>query len=162
MTDMIKLKRTAVVLICIVSIVILYVLIQATFMLRNSEPLNWTPTVIAALVIGWIVVLVAMGISLSMLLAIIKDETPFSRKFVKRLKALALLLIIYEPVTFIGARLIRFDLPIFEGYLDGEYTMITTVPGFVGFIMVAGLIVYCVAHILNYGISLQKQVDETL
>ena len=164
MTDMMKLKRTAMVLVCIVGLVMLYLLTHITLMIRSSASLSMipTPTAIIVFAVSWSIVLAAMGISLSMLLVIKRGETPFSMAFVKRLKALALLIIVYEPVVLIGARLIRFEFPAFEGYIDGVYTMITTTTGFVGIIMVAGLIVYCVAHILNYGISLQEQVDETL
>jgi len=162
MKDLTKLRRTAMTLSCVVSLMILLVLIQNTMMLVHSEPVSWTPTAIITLVIGWIIVLATMAISLSLLFTIKRNETPFSRTVVKRLKSLALLLIAYEPVTLIGSRIIRFDLPVFEGYIDGAYTMITTVPSFVGFIMAAGLVVYCVAHIFDYGLFLQQQVDETL
>ena len=162
MTNINHLKRTAVLLIGIISLVNVFIAIQAILAFTNTTLQNISPAVSISVVVGWGMVLMAMGISIYMLVAVKKGDTPFSTKFVTSLKALALLLIVYEPFVFIAQYLTRTRYPIFVGYIEGEHIMITNHPTFVGLIMAVGLVVYCVSHIFKYGISLQNQVDETL
>jgi len=90
--------------------------------------------------------------ALIVLLAIRKNETPFNKKNVKLLKGIALLLAVLEPFEalaewvisrFFSPGSVRFYLP-------------------AGSILAAGLVVYCIALVFEYGISLQRQMDELL
>ena len=100
-------------------------------------------------------------VSLTFLFSIRKNESPFNHKTVKKLKVIAILLIIFE-VQYTIAQHIN-PIAFFEGYLeDGTEVYSTAIVHWSGFVVVAGLVVYCVALILQHGISLQTQVDETL
>jgi len=166
MTSIKKLKRTATVMACIVGLVIMYVLVHGVAMYAlgwgRSEYVSWTLIAIVTIVTSWAILLSTLAISLSLLLTVIRDETPFNRRSVKCLKILAILLVVIEPFNYVASRLTRANFLAFMGYEDSLETMVSVHISFGGFILVAGLVVYCVALIFDYGITLQKQVDETL
>jgi len=85
------------------------------------------------------------------------DETPFNRKNVKRLKAMAILLVIYEPYLY----LYTFILGKLHPIVIGDFT-VEPRSTLSGMFVIAGIVVYCVALVFEYGISLQRQFDETL
>jgi magnesium-transporting ATPase (P-type) len=98
-----------------------------------------------------------------LLLSIKKDETPFRLRNVKLLKSIAIILMAFEPLQVI-AEMIPLTLVGGSIVMDDGTTLplarSTYFPS--GVIFVVGIVVYCVALIFNYGISLQKQSDETL
>ena len=94
----------------------------------------------------------AIGILfLSLLRSFWTSETPFRLAIVRRMKALALLLIFCEPYS----RLVIWC----QFRLTGHTT--ASVSFSIGNIL-AGLVLYCVALIFQYGVALQAQADETL
>jgi hypothetical protein len=166
-----KIKKTAAVLIGIISIIFLVYFIQTSIGIINSIgsecPLGlfyWSTGTIITFIINLLLFSAIFFVSLTFLLLIRKNESPFNLNVVKRLKAVAILLIIYEVQNTIAQ--FMYPLVLFDGYLEGEtqgyYTWITAYDLWGGFVIVAGLVVYCVALILQHGISLQTQVDETL
>jgi len=104
------------------------------------------------------IMLSSLIISFSLLHSIRKEETPFTKKNTTKLKVVALLLVAYEIYIFISQRIIY---GVFFRFENPNYSfLIETSLG--GVVMVLGLVVYCVALVFEYGISLQTQVDETL
>lgn len=95
--------------------------------------------------------ILAMGILfLALLRSIWTDETPFHFTNVRRMKVLALLLILFWPYG---------NLVIWcQVRLTGR-TFSSVSPG-ASFL--AGLGIYCVALVFQYGVALQTQSDETL
>ena len=115
---------------------------------------------LAATFIPSFVLVAALGLAVGLLSAIKAEETPFQHKNVKRLKTIALLLILFEPLSFIlGLIHLRFS-PIAADLFDGPAWL--AYMNFSGIVLMAGLIIYCVSLVLQYGVSLQTQVDETL
>ena len=162
-----KLKRTALVLFGIISLIFLVYLVRTTIGTINSLghdcPLgliDWNTSMIINTIINYLIFSAIFLISLTFLFSIRKDESPFNRKTVKNLKVLAILLITFEVQSTIAQYMN--PLVLFDGYLEGYDTLIFVIAGFGGFVIAAGLVVYCVALILEHGISLQTQVDETL
>ena len=97
-------------------------------------------------------------VSLSLLNSIRKEETPFTKKNTTKLKIVALLLIAYEIYVIISGRILY---SLFFRFENPNYTVLfETSLG--GVIVVLGLVVYCIALVFEYSISLQNQVDETL
>ena len=88
---------------------------------------------------------------LSLLRSVWTGETPFRFAIVRRIKALALLLILHEPYS----RLVIWCEVRLTGYTTASVSFS------IGNIL-AGLVLYCVALIFQYGIALQAQADETL
>lgn len=174
MTDTKKIKQTALTLLVAVGALLLWFLFSTTRIIwLTTQAENWSAIVIATLVVSTFFLLMFLVISSSLLLSIRKGETPFQEKNVKKLKAIALLLILFEPFHHVLERIGQFHIPIIleEGvltYFPGEgyhYIGETTLQmntSFGGFILATGLIIYCVALVFQYGISLQNQVDETL
>ena len=149
-----KIKKSASALLVAVSLIMLYNIIITV---NGSIPVV-TGEVLLNPVIGFNIVKTFVMLSVQicaaiLLLSVKKDETPFNLKNVKLLKSIAILLMTVEPLEFIASRI-----PIALG--DGTVIMSTYLPS--GFILAAGIVVYCVALVFKYGITLQKQFDETL
>jgi len=110
--------------------------------------------------IGILLLLSMLALSLILLFSVKKHESPFSQKNVKLLKGIAIALIAFEPfgllIQWIRPALIP---PPPSGELMVFSRTFTTQTGFV---FTAGLIVYCIALVFEHGISMQKQIDETL
>ena len=163
MADIKKIKRAAFVVFGIISLLFLVHFIQmaigtvASIRQDHSIPhFNWNASIMINTIIGLLIYAMAMIISLSLLFSIRREETPFSRKAVKKLKIVSILLILFEVHNYIAQRIDPWV--IFE-----EADVIGTVTvGWGGFMLASGLVVYCVSLVLEYGISLQTQVDETL
>jgi len=100
----------------------------------------------------------SLFISFSLLQSIRKEETPFTGKNVIKLKSIAILLVIYEIYVIISQRIIFSTFFRFE---DPKYSVVLET-SFGGAVIVLGLIIYCIALVSEYGITLQNQVDETL
>ena len=161
MAEIRKIKRTAMILFCIICVVLVWYLFNAARGIwLTREMLNWNATLVAGSALNILAVLGALGISLSSLHSIRRKETPFTQKSVKKLKALAILLILFEPLRFAWEYLVQINNPIFISENSQARTTVHVSLG--GSILAVGLVVYCVALVLSYGISLQNQIDETL
>jgi len=159
MTDIRKIKRTALVVFCVVSVSLLLHLAHIAYsiwlMAGSVNMVDWnTPAVIASF-LATPILLASLVISLILLHTIRKEDTPFTLRNVKRLKVIALMLILLEPVSFLAERIFFH----FMSWGDGMIVVTTTQAGF---ILSVGLITYCIALVFQYGIALQDQVDETL
>jgi len=119
---------------------------------------GWGAFTVTNYTIGALIVLALLGMGSSLLYSIRKDETPFSSKNVNKLKAISILLAVYEPYYYLAQRLVNKFHPIVLS--DGSTIVLDSSLG--GIVFVTGLVIYCVALIFQYGISLQSQVDETL
>lgn len=80
------------------------------------------------------------------------EETPFLMKNVRRMKALALVLALYEPCL----RLLVYWQVRFTGATNVSWGAAP------GILLPAAAVVYCLALVFQYGVILQTQADETL
>ena len=106
-----------------------------------------------------------------LLRTILKDETPFKKKTTILLKIIALFFIyrdmegiifsIYSYFQFRSeiSEMVYFTCPSTRENLEH---MTTSILYFGSFSIIAGLIIYLISLVIDYGISLQTQVDETL
>ena len=152
-----KIKNAATVLFAIVSLSLLWFIIRTVegFMINTAE---WHAQSIASIAIGILISAAILIFALMLLYTIKKDESPFNKKNVTRLKIIAVLLVVLEPYLLIAQWVMHKLYPIILN--DG--TMIESHSSMGGTVIAAGLVVYCVSLVFDYGISLQKQVDETL
>ena len=95
---------------------------------------------------------------LFLLRSIFKERTPFTKKNVKYLKVISILLIIFEPlqmfISWIGNKF-------FPIILDNSIK-ITSFTTLGGILLITGIGVFCIALVFEYGVILQTQSDETL
>ena len=152
-----KIRRAAGVLFAVVGLTLIWFVVKSgKDLLLTTGP--WNATSIAATAVGAIIMLAIFVLSLLVLKSVRADATPFNPKNVKRLKAIALLLVVFEPYTLISGQIMQRLYPlILEGGISVE---IRSSLG--GVVFSAGIIVYGIALVFAYGISLQQQVDETL
>ena len=170
-----KLKRTALILIGIISLVLTHHLYQmirvmlhyARFDIRlfdNNFGFGFDYLALSTY-IEMTIVTIVLVISITLLLFIRKSETPFSYKIVNKLKIIAILLIANEIAlhffTFLFFRNVEDVMYGFNGDIEGVLVPFVYYPRS-GYLIAIGLVVYVVSLILHYGISLQTQVDETL
>jgi uncharacterized membrane protein len=179
-----KLKRTAMVLMGIVSLLILMFSFDAIRGIIRTP--TWDGLIILNYVLGLVIIISILTSALCLLLSIQKKDTPFNPKNVKLLKIIAILLIIYEPVSWaifllVTQRHTPFpnadNFTVTDGFTvveniteaDGfivvnDYAVSTAsyFPSLSGVVLASGLVLLCVAFVFQYGISLQTQVDETL
>ena len=159
-----KIKQTAYVLFVMVGLILLYNIILAGrvafigYAVPVGETLN--PLRIVFDVIRALIVLSVLSCAMALLQSMKKDETPFNGKNVKLLRSVAILVAVLDPYEIVASRVPAY-LPQVSasGFLRHELNA-TFLPS--GCFFVAGLVVYCVSLIFKYGISLQKQFDETL
>ena len=175
MTEIKKIRRTALVLSIIIGAVLLWFGFEqgksfyfAFFIYFNWY--EWDSMTISLFVVSIIHLLVFMLplylICLSLLFSIKKDETPFIFKNVKKLKIIAVLLVIYELGGYLSQHLfnhffsdmLEITIVDSDGTISsgGGYTTLS------GVVLITGLFVYFIALVFQYGITLQEQVDETL
>ena len=170
-----KIKKSAFVLLVAVCLVMLYHIIVfviniAThgFVLYPALFLPDAPEVqfsLAKNILYYMQTLIMLSVQICaafLLMSIKKDETPFRLRNVKLLKSIAIMLMAFELLQVIAARipLIGGSIVMDDGTTLAPVLSMTYFPS--GVILVVGIVVYCVALIFNYGISLQKQSDETL
>lgn len=86
-----------------------------------------------------------------------KQARPFTSTNVKRLKSIAIIMIILEPIQYLLNLLLNYFRPITE---DG--TKVTYVISYGGVWFAIGLAILCMSQIFKYGICLQNESDETL
>lgn len=151
-----KINRIVMVLTGIVSFLILLFIFQTVRGLLT--PASWNTASISMVAVGTMIISASLAIALKLLLSIKKEKTPFNLKNVKRLKAIAVLLMTLEPYQYIATYVVNKLNPLFLD--DGIKVTVRTSWG--GCILTAGLVIYCVSLVFEYGISLQNQVDETL
>jgi len=152
-----KIKRATVGLFIAVSFVLLWFIIDNVRGLLQVTS-EWNVTSVILTFIGALIILGTLVTALTTLYSIKKDETPFNIKNVKRLRTMAVLLIAYEPYFLINQIVFRKLYPIVLA--DGSSIEVHSTIG--GAALVAGLVVYCISLVFEYGISLQQQFDETL
>ena len=159
MSDIKRIRRAVLVVFVIVSVVFLWFVIQLVKgIILTTAGGGWGAFTVTNYTIGALIVLALLGMGSSLLYSIRKDETPFSSKNVNKLKAISILLAVYEPYYYLAQRLVNKFHPIVLS--DGSTIVLDSSLG--GIVFVTGLVIYCVALIFQYGISLQSQVDETL
>jgi len=165
MADMKKIKRAALVLFGIVTVLLLRFLVDTGIITGRmiGQDMTWNAFVVGALFVPVLIMSASLLISLTLLYAIRKEETPFNLKNVRRLKAMAIILVLFEPCMLIAERIHGHFNPFYIGTNEwGEEFTLFVYTSWSGFILAAGLITFCVALVFQYGISLQTQVDETL
>ena len=154
-----QIKKTATILLYIIGAVILWFIFQQIRgIILSYEGFRWSVFAVVSMVSMTLFVFVSLGMGASLLYSVRQAASPFCNKNVKKLKVIAGLLIVFEPYFYLSQRFFGRLFPIVME--DG--TSIVTVTRLGGIVLVAGLIVYCVALVFQYGISLQNQVDETL
>jgi len=104
-----------------------------------------------------VIVLIALFIISSFLKSLRQDYTPITDKNIKRLKTVAILVMIIEPVVMGINSIGNMLRPIDE---SGMKVQVYSYMG--GMVFVLGLIIFCIAIVFGYGCHLQKQSDETL
>lgn len=155
-----KIQHAALGLFLAVSLVLLWFIIDSARGLMQVT-VTWTAASVMLTLTEALIVLAILAIALITLYTIKKEGNPFHVKSVKRLRAMAILLVIYEPYSFVREMILGEIYPI--SIADGtSITLITVNPTFEGIALVAGLVVYCVSLVFQYGITLQQQFDETL
>ena len=171
MADIRKVKRTALAAFLVMSAVILYQLYQLgktiyfVWIVGESE-LAFSMSGFLGLLIPSLIVMTALTLSLLLLHAIRREETPFNLRNVKQLKAVALMFILFEPCMYLVQR-IYFHYNATMLVITDQHGNESISSGFFvimqgGIILAIGLIIYCIALVFQYGIALQMQADETL
>lgn len=161
MADIKKIRKSAFALFVVVSLVLLWFIVSNVrnlFLSKAEWNMQWNVVSIVITFIGVLIILGALTTALFLLYSTKKDETPFSIMNVKRLKTMAILLVAFEPYTFAQQLIFSKLYPI----VLADNTSITIHSSLGGFVLAAGLVVYCISLVFEYGISLQKQIDETL
>ena len=156
MPEIRKIKRAAFVLFVIVCMVLVWVIIDSAIGIFSITS-EWNIASIALTCAGAVIVLAILAIALVTLFSTRVDETPFNSRNVRRLKVMAVLLVIFEPFIYLSSSIMRKLYPVTIG--DVTIEAHSTIGGIA---LTAGLVVYCVSLVFEYGISLQRQVDETL
>lgn len=98
-----------------------------------------------------IIAMVACVNGILLLRGVSKNETPFNRKNVNRLRLISIMLLIYEPVMYLLNHI--------ANILNPQETVHVSL-GWV--ILITGAVMVCVTLVFEYGVALQTQVDETL
>ena len=167
MSDTKKFRRTALVLSVIAGLVTLWFTFQQvrsiyftlTFSSYFSDGTIFPPYTFFAISFASVpIMLASLIICFSLLHSIRKNETPFTRKNTIKLKVVAVLLVVFELCVFASQRIIN---TFFLRFADDSLMFVTEV-SLGGVVAVLGMVVYCIALVFEYGISLQNQVDETL
>ena len=89
------------------------------------------------------IIIATLTITLTMFISIWRGETSFKRGIVNRLRIIALLLVVFEIYWFISERIhpLRF-------YIGEDYLIVIRTP-LHGYVLVAGLAVFCISLIFN-------------
>ena len=156
-----KIKKSALVLLVVVGLIMLYhIILVVSSTVANGfvffpapDGRSFNPVKNVLYIMGTLILLSIQICALILLLSIKRDETPFKIKNVKLLKNIAIMLMTLEPLEVIAA-----GIPVAMD--DGTFIFMRFFPS--GNLFVAGIVVYCVSLVFKYGISLQQQSDETL
>lgn len=98
-----------------------------------------------------VIALIACINGILLLRGIVKDESPFTKKTVKRLKLISAMLLIFEPVMYLFNHITNQFNPEFVTNVSLGWVVLTS-----------GAVMACVTLVFEYGVELQNQVDETL
>jgi len=167
MSDIKKFKRVAMVLSIVTGLVILWFTFQQvrgiyfTFVFVSNMFVDANLSFYSFLALSFAsipIILASLIISFSLLYSIRKNETPFTRKTAVKLKVIAFLLVALELCVFASQRILY---TFFLRFANANYIYVMEV-SLGGVVVVLGIVVYCIALVFEYGISLQNQVDETL
>lgn len=149
--------RLFVLLVLLLLAKVLWESVNFAFYVRNVMENNPSAIQLGPMDIPMAVVVLAYRIgmavaALMILRSLWTEETPFLMKNVRRMKALALVLALYEPCL----RLLV--------YWQVRVTGATNVNwgAAPGVLLPAAAVVYCLALVFQYGVILQTQADETL
>ena len=172
-----KIKKSALVLLVAVSLIMLYYIILFVINIATHGfvlyPVHFLPdgTIevqfnLAKNILYFMQTLIMLSVQICaafLLMSITKDETPFKLRNVKLLKSIAIILMAFEPLQVI-AEMIPLALVGGSIVMDDGTTLQPVLSAYFpsGVIFVVGIVVYCVALVFKHGISLQKQSDETL
>lgn len=112
-----------------------------------------------------VLTLLIMGNALLMLIGVLKDDSPFTMKNVRRLRWMGWALIAFEPlqriIQIVQEQAMRAVL--YAQAADGEsIAMTVTRSSLGGLLVIVGLAVLCISMVFRYGVELQVQADETL
>ena len=173
-----KIKKSALVLLVAVSLVMLYYIIVFFFNIATHGfvlyPVHFLPDGfdapkvqfnLAKNILYFMQTLIMLSVQICaafLLMSIIKDETPFKLRNVKLLKSIAIMLMAFEPLQVIAARipLVGSSIVMDDGTTLAPVLSMTYFPS--GVIFVVGIVVYCVSLVFKHGIFLYNQFDETL
>ena len=153
-----KIKKVSSVLFILVCLVLLWVVIENIRSIFFLSTAGWNAIIIINTIVSAVVIFTTLILALAILHSTRAEETPFNVKNAKRLKAVAAILVIFEPYLFASQWLFNHFTPI---PVSGAIFVRTQI-SLGGVAFAAGLVVYCVALVFEYGIFLQTQVDETL
>jgi len=160
MTDTKKIRKTAFVMYIAVSLTLLWVVVsnvRGLVLQGVGGWYGWDISIAISTAVGGLIIFPALIISFKLLHSTKSGISPFNMKNVKRLKTIAVILVVYEPYFHINQWVFNTFHPIvIDGMTFATYSSNS------GIVFAAGLVVYCVSLIFEYGISLQQQVDETL
>ena len=165
-----KIKRTAVIVFIMFSILFfLQTMQRIIFLISRTGSFNYNLSPPLTTIFSFVLHLGIFVLCFLLFRTIIKNETPFKRKTVPLLKIIALTFICIDVQGAIVSiyRNFQFRNNPPPNYIVCDYAGIIvtaniTLLWFGGFAIIAGLIIYLIALVLKYGISLQTQVDETL
>ena len=152
-----KIKKTATVLVMAAGLVFLWFIFKTVKGVITNVA-EWHLASVLTFSAGALILAAALALSISLLYTVKQDETPFIRKNVARLKIIAALLVALEPYMLIAQWVYNKYYPIVLA--DGISAEVHFSLG--GSVFAAGLVVYCISLVFDYGIALQTQVDETL
>ena len=158
MAEIKKIKRATFALFTAISLTLVWFIIDSIINLLRTT-VQWNAASVSATAVCALIMLAIFSIALFLLKSVRADETPFNPKNVKRLKAIALLLVVFEPYMVMHGWLMQKLYPI---VLEGGTISVSARSSLGGVVFAAGLVVYVIALVFAYGISLQQQVDETL
>ena len=160
MTGKDRLSKTALVLMYVIGVIFLWSIFQLVRGFINLNLLEGGPGVFNVInyLISLLLTVLSYVVCTNLLYSIRRDETPFMTRNIKKLKAFAVLIVAFEAFRFITERIFNYFFPI----IIDDNTLIVVESFHGGIVISAGLVVYCIALVFEYGISLQIQVDETL
>ena len=175
MAEIKKIRRTALLLSIIIGAFILWFgFEQGRVLFEWLKFFPWdrmsTYIFVSTFVYLVLIMLPILTTCITFLMSIKKDETPFNIKNVRRLKIIAVLLMIFEAGSYLGQFLstrihnaeygVIYICTIIDGeHIGDPFSGYSTLSGVV---FATGLVIYCIALVFQYGITLQEQIDETL
>ncbi|MCL2434193.1 MAG: DUF2975 domain-containing protein [Clostridia bacterium] len=153
-----KIKRAAFVLFVAVCLILLYNAVLVSWAGFGIQPVPvgaiLNPVRIALDVVRVLIVLAILVCAMTVLLSIKKAETPFNTQNIRLLKTIAILLAVIDPYEIIVSRIPYFFVE------EGPTVVLSSWPS--GCFFVAGIVVFCISLVFEYGMTLQQQFDETL
>ena len=157
MAETAKIKRAALAALAIIGAILLTLVAQQIISFSRITG-GWNAVTVTNYIVGLVITVASLAIGAGLLWSIRRGETPFTRKNVVKLKAAAIILVLFEPYYLASQYFMHKYFPI----ILADNTTVVTKSSLGGMIIAAGLVVYCVALVFEYGVSIQRQIDETL